>query len=164
MQGRQNMHDQAIPDRVGDLLLKNKQTVAVAESVTSGHLQVAFSLADNAREFFQGGITVYNAGQKARHLNVDPILAVACNSVSEEVAAQMARNVTHLFTSDWGIGITGYASPVPEKNIHKLFACYAIYFRDTEKLRDTVYVENNSPLQVQLFYTQQVIQQLLKLL
>jgi PncC family amidohydrolase len=106
---------------VGKTLYERQQTVAVAESVTSGQLQTFLSLPDHAMDFFQGGITAYNLGQKTKHLNVDPIHAFACNCVSEKIAETMARNVMTQFNSDWGIGITGYASPVPEKNIEDLY-------------------------------------------
>lgn len=43
-------------------LVNRKETLAVVESVTAGSLQAAFSLAENATEFFQGGLTVYNIG------------------------------------------------------------------------------------------------------
>jgi len=39
-------------DKAGGLLQKKKATIAVAESVTSGNLQAAFSLAMNATTFF----------------------------------------------------------------------------------------------------------------
>src|SRR5688572_33040104 len=124
MPDKENEYSPVIPDPVRDILLKRKQTVSVAESVTAGHLQVAFSLAENAMDFFQGGITVYNLGQKTRHLGVNPIHGIECNCVSEQIAVQMARQVNQLFLSDWGLAITGYASPVPEENITELFACY----------------------------------------
>jgi nicotinamide-nucleotide amidase len=111
------------------VLIQNKQSLAVAESVTAGQLQTAFSFAEKAMEFFQGGITTYNIGQKARHLHVDPIHAATCNCVSEKVAAEMAINVCSMFSSDWGIAITGYASVVPEEQIFELFAYYAISFK-----------------------------------
>ncbi|MEO5601480.1 MAG: nicotinamide-nucleotide amidohydrolase family protein [Cyclobacteriaceae bacterium] len=95
-------------------LVTRNQTISVAESVTSGHLQAALSLANQATAFFHGGITAYNLGQKARHLSVNPIHALGCNCVSEKVAEEMAINVRRLFSSDWSIGITGYAAPVPE--------------------------------------------------
>lgn len=162
MTGKQN--DQALPDRIGKILLEKKQTLAIAESVTAGHLQVAFSLATDAMDFFQGGITVYNLGQKTRHLQVEPVHALACNCVSEKVAAEMARHVAGLFLSDWGIAITGYASPVPEKNITRLFACYAVYFREKEMARQIIYAENDSPAQVRLAYTHSVLDHFLQLL
>lgn len=67
---------------IKDRLLCLRQTVAVGESVTSGHLQAALSLGENARQYYQGGLTAYNLGQKARHLLVEPIQALECNCVS----------------------------------------------------------------------------------
>lgn len=55
----QNEND-PVRDHIKTILIERKQTVAVAESVTAGLLQVRLSLAENAREFFQGGITAYN--------------------------------------------------------------------------------------------------------
>jgi nicotinamide-nucleotide amidase len=153
-----------ILENIKTILLEKKQTVAVAESVTAGQLQFMLSLAENAQQFFQGGITTYNLGQKSRHLLVEPIHAISCNCVSEKVAVEMARHVTSLFMSDWGIGITGYASPVPEKNIHQLFACYAFYFRGIKIAVHTVNVEKNAPVQVRWVYTQKVLHHFLNLL
>jgi nicotinamide-nucleotide amidase len=113
-------------DRIRDLLMQNKQTVAVAESVTAGHLQAALSNATDAACFFQGGITAYNLGQKCRQLRVEPIQALECNCVSEKVSEQMAREVSRMFLSDYGIAVTGYATPVPEKGIEELFAYLCI--------------------------------------
>ncbi len=111
---------------IKDRLLLLHRTVAVAESVTSGHLQAALSLAENARQFYQGGITTYNLGQKSRHLQVEPIHALDCNCVSEQVAAQMAVEVARLFSATYGLSVTGYAAEVPERNIHRPFAFFSI--------------------------------------
>src|SRR5688500_8216804 len=112
---------------IGNILIERQQSIAVAESVTSGHMQVALSTATDAVKFYQGGITAYNIGQKSRHLHVEPIHAIACNCVSEQVACEMALQVCNLFNSQWGISITGYASKVPESN-NELFAFYAIAY------------------------------------
>ena len=143
--------------RIKDQLMIHQQTLAVAESVTSGHLQVAFASAEMASRFFQGGITTYNLGQKSRHLNVEPIHAEASNCVSEKVAAEMALNVTALFSSDWGIGITGYAAPVPECDIQELFAYYAISYRG--KLMDQKFIsaKTDEPIKVQIFYANEIL-------
>jgi nicotinamide-nucleotide amidase len=111
-------------------LVKRGETLGVAESVTSGNLQAEFSLAKNATQFFQGGLTLYNTGQKARHLLVDPIIAERTNCVSDRIAQSMAVGACTFFSSDWGIGITGYAAPVPAwkvKNV--LFAWYSVAYR-----------------------------------
>lgn len=68
---------------IKDIMVGKEETIAVAESVTAGHLQAAFSVGIEASKFFQGGITAYNLGQKARHLNVDPVLSNKVNCVAE---------------------------------------------------------------------------------
>jgi nicotinamide-nucleotide amidase len=151
------MYDQQIIAQIKDHMLGNHQTVSVAESVTSGHLQVALSSAENASKFFQGGITTYNLGQKSRHLKVEPIHAEACNCVSEKVAAEMALHVANLFSSDWGIGITGYAAPVPECNIDELFAYYAISHQGKLVDQNLVYAEKAEPIKVQIFYVDKIL-------
>lgn len=70
-----NLYNMSAINSIRDYVLENKQTLAVAESVTSGHLQAAISVAENASSFFQGGITAYNLGQKCRHLNIEPLHA-----------------------------------------------------------------------------------------
>jgi nicotinamide-nucleotide amidase len=106
-------------------LIKANETIAVAESVTAGLLQLALASAEEASRFFQGGITAYNLGQKTLQLNIEPIHAIATNCVSERVACEMALNICQRFRSHWGVGVTGFAAPVPESD-HKVFAWYAI--------------------------------------
>ncbi len=151
-------------DKIGNILLSKEQTVAVAESVTSGCLQFEFSLAENARKFFEGGITTYTINQKTKHLNVDPVHALACNCVSEIVSCEMSRDVVKLFSTDWGIGVTGYAAPVPEKSIDELYACYSIHFGDREVANGKIDVEKAEPAEVQKAITMAVLEEFLKAL
>jgi nicotinamide-nucleotide amidase len=51
--------EQSQIERVRRSLLKRKETIAVAESVTSGLLQAALAQAECASELYQGGITAY---------------------------------------------------------------------------------------------------------
>lgn len=138
-------------------MLSHKQTVAVAESVTSGHLQAALSLAGDASGFFQGGITTYNLGQKSRHLHIDPIHAATCNSVSQIVSDEMAQHTTAFFSSDWSLAITGYASPLPEMGIKNLFAFYSIVFQGKIVGRGRIDGDDHGPLEAQLYFTNQVL-------
>ncbi len=152
------MYNRQSIDRIRDHLVSRHHTLCVAESVTSGHLQAAFSQADEASAFFQGGITAYNLGQKARHLHVNPIHAMSCNSVSPTIADQMALNAIRLFSSDWSVGITGYASPLPNAGIHELFAFYAIAFRETIVHRGRLDSKDDGILNVQVSFTNAVLE------
>jgi nicotinamide-nucleotide amidase len=148
---------------VGKKLLRKKQTVAVAESVTSGLLQLAFSSIQDAVKFFQGGVTVYNLGQKYRHLKVEPIHALSVNCVSQQVANEMAFHICDHYSSDWGIGVTGYASPVPESS-NKVFAFYAITYKNKLKAKGKITARKDEPIQLQLKYTNFIMQKFEKLL
>ena len=153
----ENIFDDKVIYGIRDYMIKKKETIAIAESVTSGFMQAAFSTAPDASKFYQGGITVYNAGQKYRHLLIDPIHTSSCNSVSQRVAEEMALNVCGLFRSDWGVGITGYATP-DEQAHFKLFAHYAIASKNKIISRKTITPAKDDPLMIQLQYVNNVLQ------
>jgi nicotinamide-nucleotide amidase len=140
--------------------LESEETIAVAESVTSGLLQFLLSNVTDAANFYQGGITTYNIGQKSKHLDVEPIHANNCNCVSLKVTEQMATNVCELFHSDWGIGVTGYASPVPEAE-NKLFCYYAICYQGAIIASGKVESKKDLPETVQKFYGKTIINELI---
>jgi nicotinamide-nucleotide amidase len=151
------MYNKEKIDVVRNTLIHLKETVSVAESVTSGHLQAAFSSAEEASRFFQGGITAYNLGQKSRHLHVEPIYAENCNCVAQRIADEMAINCNTLFSSHWGVGITGYAAPVPELEIRELFAFFSIAHKRNIVLTGKLKANKTNPVDVQVFYTNEVL-------
>lgn len=157
------LYDENLVNTIKDILCQRKQTIAVAESVTAGHLQAALSSAVEASHFFQGGITAYNLGQKCRHLGVDPVYAEACNCVSEKVACTMALHVSTLFTSQYSIAVTGYAARMPEKGMNELFAWYAIAFNN-QVIRSERIRTNKERVEAQVDYTAQVLQNFLEAL
>ncbi|MFP3631615.1 CinA family protein, partial [Burkholderia sp. SIMBA_045] len=110
-------------------LKSTHETVSVAESVTSGYLQFSFSQMKDASEFFKGGITAYTLEEKVYLLNVNKEEAEKCDCVSQEIAEKMALQVTKSFNTDWGIAITGYATPVPESEF-KIFAYFSFVYKN----------------------------------
>ena len=157
------LYDENLVNAIKDILTEKKQSVAVAESVTAGHLQAALSSAIEASRFFQGGITAYNIGQKSRHLQVDPIIAEGCDCVDEDVARTMAIQVSNLFTSQYGIAITGYAAKMPEKGMNSLFAWYAIAFNKQIVLCEKIATDKER-VEAQVDYTGQVLRKFLSVL
>ena len=152
------IYSEEIINAVKDILVNNAETIAVAESVTAGHLQAAFSAGMEASKYFQGGITTYNIGQKARHLHVDPILCNKVNCVAEKIANTMAIEVSRMFLSDYGIGITGYASIVPECEEEGIFAFFSLSYKNQIVLTDRLTSPADQPYEVQVDYTKQVIE------
>jgi PncC family amidohydrolase len=153
-------------DEISRSCMWQKITLSVAESVTSGYLQLLFSNAKNATCFFQGGITTYNGGQKTRHLDVEPIYAMESNCVDKAVTEVMAARVRLLFCSHIGIAITGYATPIPADGIEEIYAWVAIAGQE-----GTMYSEKITPadrhtegLKAQAEYAVAVLRQLSLLL
>ena len=141
---------------IRDILLEKKESISIAESVTCGLLQFAMSNTMDTVQFFQGGITAYNANQKFRQLNVEPTHALSVNCVSERVAVELAQNVRIKFDSEYGLGITGYASAVPESD-NKLFAYYAITYQTRVLHAARIDAEPQEGIGVPLFYVQEVL-------
>jgi len=122
------MFNDIVIGKIKDSLMQREERIAVAESVTAGFLQAALASAESATGYFEGGITAYNINQKVKHLAVDRRKAEACNCVSPQTAAEMAVGVCRLFGTEWGIAVTGYATPVPESDF-SVYAFFAICFK-----------------------------------
>jgi nicotinamide-nucleotide amidase len=151
-----NFFDSASFESIGEILLSNQETISVAESVTAGMLQTALSGIPDASGFFNGGITTYNLSQKVEHLKVDANHALSCNCVSERVATEMAINACSLFASDWGISITGYATPVEESG-NKLYAYYSIVHQAAVIRTGHLQPDVQEPFEVQRWYTNRLL-------
>ncbi len=152
------IYKQELLDSIKDTLVSGHKTIAIAESVTSGNLQAAFSVAMDASKYFQGGITTYNLGQKTRHLNVEPILAQKVNCIEQRISNTMAIEVSKMFLSNYGIGITGYAALVPECEEEGLFAYLSLAHEHQIVLAKRLSSPEKHPYEVQIDYTRQVIQ------
>lgn len=146
---------------IGAKLLKKKETLAIAESVTAGLLQNAISNIPDASKFFQGGITAYNVAQKFKHLKVEPLHAIAVNCVSQQVANEMALQVCEMYGSHWGVAVTGYATPTPESG-NKVFSFYAIVYRQKVMLAGRIPATQMDPPELQLRYVNYLVHKLYK--
>lgn len=151
------MFDSEAIEIIKKKLIGVNQKVSVAESVTAGFLQAAIASADHALQFFEGGITVYNINQKVHHVHIDRKKGEECNCTSEQTANEMAIGVSRLFKTDWGISITGYATPVPESNF-KLFAYFSISKGNEIKLSERIDLKSDEkPERAQLQYVNNIL-------
>lgn len=75
----------------------------------------------------------------------------------------MAKGIIDLFSCDIGVSITGYAAPLPEKEIEDIFAWVTIVHKN--KVLDTFKItsKHRSPVLVQIDYANQVIRRAIKL-
>ena len=151
-------------DKISEHFIKQGKTIAIAESCTSGLIQNIFSQANQATLFYQGGMTLYNLGQKAKHLNVNPITSESCNSVSKEVAEKMALEVAIAFNAELGVAITGYAQPMPKLSIN---SCYAyIALMEGTKILLSKKIKGDSSktlLENQMIFMEKMIEEILRI-
>jgi len=86
-------------------------TIAVAESLTGGLVAASLTEIPGASKVFKGSITAYVDEIKQSVLNVNKETILKFNSISEQVALEMAINVRTIMKSDIGISTTGVAGP-----------------------------------------------------
>ena len=144
-------------DKISYYLRERKETIAVAESVTSGFLQLAFSQMMEAQTFYSGGITAYTLEEKVKQLNIDPEEGKHCDCVSKNIAETMALNVAQKFGTDWSIATTGYATPVPESD-YKIYALYCITYKGDIIVSEQIDLHHlTEALAAQQYFTQVIL-------
>lgn len=138
-------------------LMTTGESISIAESVTSGCLQLAFSQMPNASLFYKGGITAFTLPEKVRLLNVDREEANEYDSVSESIAQTMALNAAKLFKSDWAIATTGYCTPI-RNSLYKIFAYFSFSYKDEVVLTKKLELHpKTQALNAQIYYTEFIL-------
>jgi len=97
--------------QVYNLLIRNKLTLATAESCTGGLVSNIITNASGSSRFFLLGIIAYSNQAKISLLKIPAAVIAKSGAVSAEVARLMAGSVRKLAKSDFGLGITGIAGP-----------------------------------------------------
>lgn len=96
---------------IGQLLLDNDKTLAVAESCTGGQLGMTVTSVPGASKYFLGGLIAYDNGIKINQLDVGADIIEKHGAVSEPCAAAMAAGCRNLFNADYALSVTGIAGP-----------------------------------------------------
>jgi nicotinamide-nucleotide amidase len=133
------------------------ETISIAESVTSGLIQLAFSQMPNSSLFYKGGLTTYTLQEKVKFLNVDRKEAKENDCVSQNIADTMALNVAKLFETDWSIAITGYATPVRNSGF-KIYSYFSFSYRGEIILSKQLELHpKTQALNAQIYYTEFIL-------
>ncbi|NQT06060.1 MAG: competence/damage-inducible protein A [Candidatus Omnitrophica bacterium] len=103
--------DETLESVTGELLIKKKKTISVAESCTGGLVSNLLTNIPGSSKYFVMGITAYSNKIKMSKLNIDKALLKKDGAVSKDVAKAMAENVRQLADTDIGLAVTGIAGP-----------------------------------------------------
>ncbi|WP_250254181.1 nicotinamide-nucleotide amidohydrolase family protein [Chryseobacterium sp. Marseille-Q3244] len=142
---------------ISHCLITADETISIAESVTSGCLQLAFSQMPNASLLYKGGITTYTLTEKVRLLKVNKKEAEENDCVSENIAETMALQVAHLFESDWSIAVTGYSTPIRNSS-YRIFIFFSFSYKGEIVLTKKLELHpKTQALDAQLYYTEFIL-------
>ncbi|WP_123043586.1 competence/damage-inducible protein A [Cohnella candidum] len=106
--------DIPIETEVMRLLLRQRRTLALAESCTGGMVAEMVTTVPGSADAFLGGVVSYTNAVKRDLLGVPEGLLEgegAPGAVSEETAAAMAEGARRFADSDFGVSVTGVAGP-----------------------------------------------------
>ncbi len=117
-----------IEEPVVRLLIKQKRTLALAESCTGGYIANCVTNVPGASEIFPGGVVSYGNEAKRRLLGVRAGTLLKHGAVSKAVAREMAEGALKKFRADYAIAVTGIAGPTggtPTKPVGTVFIALA---------------------------------------
>ena len=104
-------NDDKLNEVLGEVLIENKKTLAVAESCTGGYLSKIITDIPGSSMYYKGGIVAYDNDIKINMLNVKNSIISKYGAVSRQVASVMSENIRKKYKSDYGISTTGISGP-----------------------------------------------------
>ncbi|MFA5779505.1 MAG: competence/damage-inducible protein A [Elusimicrobiota bacterium] len=105
--------NQTLESVVGELLLKKRKTLAVAESCTGGLISHRLTNVAGSSMYFKESIVTYSDISKKLLLGVKDETLNKYGAVSGEVAQEMAEGIKKTSGTNFGISTTGIAGPKP---------------------------------------------------
>jgi nicotinamide-nucleotide amidase len=112
--------DVTMEARVGELLLQNQQTLALAESCTGGLISRRITRIAGSSVYYYGGAVTYANDAKVNFLGVKPETLEKYGAVSEQTAREMSRGIRERTGATIALSVTGIAGPSggsPEKPV-----------------------------------------------
>ncbi|MBN3490861.1 nicotinamide-nucleotide amidohydrolase family protein [Acholeplasma equirhinis] len=122
-----------------EYLLKRKETISFAESMTGGALAASFIKNSNASLSLKESFVVYSNEAKQKYLNIDPKLIEMYDVVSSEVCEAMVRNLHLLTNRTLCIATTGYAE---RKNPNLCY--FGMYYQGEVYIQKLVFEDQKS--------------------
>lgn len=100
-----------LPQAIGKLLQKKKETLSIAESCTGGFIANWLTDVPGASTYFDRGVVAYSNRSKHDLLGVRKATLKKFGAVSTEVAREMAAGIRRRSGSAYGLAVTGIAGP-----------------------------------------------------
>ncbi|MBN1823793.1 MAG: competence/damage-inducible protein A [Endomicrobiales bacterium] len=102
---------QTLESVLGELLIKNKKTLSLAESCTGGLVAHRITNIPGSSLYFKQAAVTYSNESKKTLLGVKEATLKEFGAVSEETVMEMAEGVKKVSGTDYSISLTGIAGP-----------------------------------------------------
>jgi len=103
--------DLTLEEVVGQLLLQETQTLALAESCTGGLISHRITRIPGSSAYYAGGVVTYANEAKVNFLGVKPMTLEKHGAVSQETALEMSQGIRDRTGASIGLSVTGVAGP-----------------------------------------------------
>jgi nicotinamide-nucleotide amidase len=101
----------SLEEAIGNLLLEQQKTIALAESCTGGYIAHLITRIPGSSRYFQGGMVPYQNEMKINVLGVERGTIAEHGAVSEATIVQMANRIRECMQADIGLASSGIAGP-----------------------------------------------------
>lgn len=96
---------------IAEILIRRKETVAVAESSAGGLISAALLAVPGASAYFLGGAVAYTTTSREAFLQVPASALKGITPSTEAYALLLARAARERLSATWGLAETGTAGP-----------------------------------------------------
>ena len=125
---------------VANLLIENKFTIAIAESLTGGKISSMLVEKSGISEAFLEGIVCYSNKSKINTLGVREETLAKFGAVSKEVAKEMALGAAKRLGADFAVATTGIAGPNSDETDKPVGLAYiGIYAQGDISVRECLF-------------------------
>ena len=104
-----------LPFTLGNMLIDLGYNIAVAESISGGHISSQIVKVPGCSRYFVGGVVAYSNLLKVNLCNVNPKSIQRYGAVSSIVTSEMAIGIKDKLKTDIAIATTGFAGPQQEQ-------------------------------------------------
>ena len=106
-----SLEGRSMEAEIASLIVKNKDTIAVAESCTGGLISHLLTNVAGSSEYFLFSGVTYSNEAKQKVLGVSGETLQTCGAVSEETVREMADGVRRVSGATYGLATSGIAGP-----------------------------------------------------
>jgi nicotinamide-nucleotide amidase len=140
--------DEPLEKVIGDTLLKNRMTIASAESCTGGYIAYVLTTIPGSSEYYIGSVVAYQNKVKMEILDVKNETLEKYGAVSEQTVREMAEGVRKKFGTTIGVSSSGIAGPgggTDEKPVGTVWIALA---RENETITKKLMLGNDRDINV----------------